>query len=212
MALTKAQRAEREELAAQGLKRCAACKDIKEHSEFNKDKTKWDGFQSYCSFCQSNKLAAYREDNQEKIRQQQLAYREANRDKERERMRKYREANRELERERVRKYNHARRDADPLWQRFHNGAKRARKAGCEIIPFNSKDLLAYWEVNSISSENCYYCNSEFNGFFHLDHKIPFSNGGHHSVDNLVPACAKCNTFKQSMTAEEFSTSISDVNQ
>lgn len=210
MGISKAKLAEREKLAAQGLKRCTKCKDVKEHSEFNKNKAMWDRLRSYCRICQSDKGAAHYKDNREKVLERHQQYRGANREQIREYRQEYYAANREQLLEYGRKYDHARRASDPLWGRIHKGAARARKLGCEVIPFNSKDLLSYWEVNNISSENCYYCNSEFNGFFHLDHKIPFSNGGPHSVDNLVPACARCNTLKQSKTAEEFAASISDV--
>ncbi len=210
MPISKAKLAEREELAEQVLKSCSICKEIKEHSEFHKAKETWDGLRSRCRICQSDKDAAYREANPEKIRECRRKYYAANLEKERERQRVYREANQDKVREMHSTHHRAKRASDPLWGRLRKGAARARKLGCEVIPFNSKDLLAYWEVNSISSENCYYCNSEFNGFFHLDHKIPFSNGGHHSVENLVPACPRCNTLKQSKTAEEFAASISDV--
>ncbi len=35
-------------------KRCTKCKRIKQHSEFQKDKTKKDGLQSYCKSCQKD--------------------------------------------------------------------------------------------------------------------------------------------------------------
>lgn len=35
-------------------KRCAKCKQIKQYSEFQKDKTKKDGLQSYCKSCQKD--------------------------------------------------------------------------------------------------------------------------------------------------------------
>lgn len=39
--------------------------------------------------------------------------------------------------------------------------------------------------------------------WHVDHKTPLSRGGDHSIENLVPACRKCNMAKMTMTANEF---------
>lgn len=204
MALTKAQRAEREELAAQGLKRCGKCEDVKQLGEFHKDKTKLDGLQSCCRICASDKNAAYREANLDKERERHLGYREANREQINERQREYQEANREQVRERARTYAHTRRAADPLWGRIQVGATRARKLGCEVITFNSEQLLAYWESTGIAIDQCIYCGGEFE---HLDHKIPLGKGGPHSVDNLVPACAFCNISKHNKDHSEFATTI-----
>jgi 5-methylcytosine-specific restriction endonuclease McrA len=33
------------------------------------------------------------------------------------------------------------------------------------------------------------------GRMHLDHVVPWSQGGTHSVENLVVSCAKCNLAK-----------------
>jgi Protein of unknown function (DUF1376)/HNH endonuclease len=49
---------------------------------------------------------------------------------------------------------------------------------------------------------CTYCGNE-SGPFDLDHKIPWSRGGEHSIDNLVVACASCNRSKGALTAEEW---------
>jgi 5-methylcytosine-specific restriction endonuclease McrA len=36
-----------------------------------------------------------------------------------------------------------------------------------------------------------------------DHVIPISRGGHHTADNIVPACRWCNTSKGDRTGEEY---------
>ncbi len=40
---------------------------------------------------------------------------------------------------------------------------------------------------------CAYC--QINDWEHLDHVVPRSRGGGHSIGNLVPACASCNMSK-----------------
>jgi hypothetical protein len=49
---------------------------------------------------------------------------------------------------------------------------------------------------------CRYCGS-FDGPFHLDHMMPWSRGGRHTVENLTVACESCNCSKGALTAEEF---------
>lgn len=49
---------------------------------------------------------------------------------------------------------------------------------------------------------CRYCGTE-SGQFHLDHRLPWSRGGKHSVENLCVACARCNYEKGALTVEEW---------
>jgi len=49
---------------------------------------------------------------------------------------------------------------------------------------------------------CVYCECH-EGPFDLDHKIPWSRGGKHTVDNLVVACQRCNRSKGALTTEEW---------
>jgi hypothetical protein len=43
---------------------------------------------------------------------------------------------------------------------------------------------------------CRYCGSK-EGPFHADHVYPYSRGGETSINNMVTACARCNTKKSS---------------
>jgi len=38
---------------------------------------------------------------------------------------------------------------------------------------------------------------------HVDHVIPRSRGGSDDIDNLVPACARCNLSKGARTLQEW---------
>lgn len=50
---------------------------------------------------------------------------------------------------------------------------------------------------------CYWCERPVNENYHLDHLIPLSRGGLHSVNNIVISCPKCNVTKNNKTPEEF---------
>lgn len=48
---------------------------------------------------------------------------------------------------------------------------------------------------------CVYCGSQLS--LSLDHVIPQSRGGAHTLDNLVTACRRCNSSKGARTPEEW---------
>lgn len=51
-------------------------------------------------------------------------------------------------------------------------------------------------------QRCVYCGSVA-GPFHLDHVMPWSRGGQHTVENMVVACQPCNSAKSDMTPAEW---------
>jgi 5-methylcytosine-specific restriction endonuclease McrA len=41
------------------------------------------------------------------------------------------------------------------------------------------------------------------GPLHADHRLPLARGGTNEIQNILPACARCNLRKHLMTEEEF---------
>lgn len=41
------------------------------------------------------------------------------------------------------------------------------------------------------------------GPLQVDHRIPLARGGSNSIDNILPACGRCNRRKHLMTEAEF---------
>ena len=80
-------------------------------------------------------------------------------------------------------------------------AKRKRKAllaGNGVYQISAKD----WRRELQRHNNrCFYCQSE--GVLTMDHVIPASRGGTHSIGNLVPACKSCNSSKRDRTIMEW---------
>jgi len=60
----------------------------------------------------------------------------------------------------------------------------------------------YGPVKAFGAQRCAYCLT-WTDNPHRDHVVPFSKGGSDSPDNLVPACASCNSKKHAMTLLEF---------
>lgn len=90
---------------------------------------------------------------------------------------------------------------DPLFLKLKDGVQRARVLAVPAV--SSEDLLAYWDANGILADHCYYSGVRLSGDWHLDHKVPLSRGGTHTVDNLVPCTPEVNMQKGRLTADEF---------
>lgn len=80
-------------------------------------------------------------------------------------------------------------------------AKRKRKAlvaDAGMFEVTPKD----WQrIVNRHDGRCFYCRKP--GPMTMDHVIPISRGGTHSVGNLVPACASCNCRKRHRTVMEW---------
>ena len=74
------------------------------------------------------------------------------------------------------------------------------------------------EIYGKTGGRCYYCGKglvnedllDWGGkvvttrhHWNVDHMTPVSRGGTNDNENLVPACVSCNSFKGTMTADEF---------
>lgn len=80
-------------------------------------------------------------------------------------------------------------------------AKRKRKAliaGAGVFVVSSRDWL---RLVRRYDGRCFYCKAD--GRMSMDHVIPISRGGRHSIGNLVPACVTCNSSKRNRTITEW---------
>lgn len=91
------------------------------------------------------------------------------------------------------------------WQRdfekrsHNNRVNRARRGGdCYVT------LEEWLEVLRRHNFRCVYCGIVLTKQNRsMDHKIPLIRGGNNEIENLVPACFKCNVRKSRMTYDEF---------
>lgn len=74
--------------------------------------------------------------------------------------------------------------------------KRRQAAGGQS--FSAAEWLALLAHHDGS---CAYCGSKV--LIEIDHRIPLSRGGSNLIDNILPACRRCNRRKHTMTEEEF---------
>lgn len=173
---------------------------------FNKSKTYADGLYLYCKIC----IKKYRDEKKEhtnivrRIKYAQNAdkinlknkekYKE-NSSKIKEYNRKWYASHKEYFSQKNKKYAKENKQSIYLKNR-----KRSKKLVGKNISQNQIDILL-----SQHEDKCFYCKIEIKAGFnlHLDHKIPLSRGGEHTIENLVPACKTCNLQKGIQTDEEF---------
>jgi 5-methylcytosine-specific restriction endonuclease McrA len=78
------------------------------------------------------------------------------------------------------------------YNKLVEGKRRANKKHNLTNSITVKELRDRIEF---FGNTCVYCQK--NPHQHLDHIIPLSKGGAHSIKNLAPSCAKCNLSKAS---------------
>jgi 5-methylcytosine-specific restriction endonuclease McrA len=207
------------------VKTCTGCKESKTLDCYGKKAASKDGLQSRCKLCIKLYSDKFRANNPEKVKESTRKFYAANKKKIAEKGKKYRLENREKEIERCRKYrkenpekrriavkNWQQNNAEKtkidskLWQlanpekvRYYANLRRSRKVTNGIYEISDKEIKRLYE------SPCFYCGS--NQRIQLDHVIPISKGGHHSIGNLVPACQKCNASKHNKFLTEWKASL-----
>lgn len=176
------------------IKVCSRCGESKPFSDFYKSKP------HTCKQCIKDKQAAYykrnsekiksyvkkwREENPEKCKHYHKEYAEKYSEKERERHRiKSKNIPREKQLERERRYGS--KYPEKIREKQHR--RRVRKRN------NGEFLILKKELRKILSMPCQNCGVKEN--ITLDHIIPISRGGRHSVGNLQALCRACNASKR----------------
>lgn len=80
--------------------------------------------------------------------------------------------------------------------------RRATQKRATVNPSGIKRMVIRWK--SEPSFVCYYCHRSFPTMvLHIDHVIPLSRGGKHSLDNLCRSCPSCNMSKNSKIPSQF---------
>lgn len=177
---------------------CTKCGEVKAVTEYHRDKRSPGGLRRQCKACRCSQTMEWWYDNQERQLQRHRDYVDANRDRVR-----------EIDNERYYRNRDERLD-------FALAITHARRAKAQGAEFDLAVTRA--ALRDLQGDRCHYCQCTMD-FVHtgrpwpsvkatVDHVIPISKGGAHSLDNAVLACWSCNSRKGSGDAEAFQDSIS----
>lgn len=171
-------------------KTCIKCGQTQPLDCFRPEKRNKDGKYPYCRYCEKAANKIYREKNRAKEAARKKAYRQANREKVAAYAKAFREANPELVARRFREWQLA----NPKKIKASGNRRRANKLDAKTFQVTAKDN------ERILAKPCIYCGAPSK---HIDHIIPLSRGGDHSLGNLVGACQACNLSKKDKTIMEW---------
>jgi len=178
---------------------CTKCKAEKSLVDFGKNKRKSDGLEPRCRDCVNQaSRERYRKDPKKRLAQTRKYHLE-HREWSKERLRAHHEANSvaRYERQKERLKDPKRRDKSRESARRSEARRRAvKKSGIA-------DFISMQEITSLIEDfnnSCYICTTEFGASIELqiDHYMPISKGGLHTLANLKPACSDCNRRKNAI--------------
>jgi 5-methylcytosine-specific restriction endonuclease McrA len=91
-------------------------------------------------------------------------------------------------------------DASPNRNAVRRAMHERRRARAVGAP-GAYSFVEWLDLVALNCGRCAYCGID--GPLHADHRIPLSRGGSNSIDNILPACRRCNLRKHTMTEAEF---------
>jgi 5-methylcytosine-specific restriction endonuclease McrA len=186
-------------------KTCTKCGQTKLRSAFHKQSTAKEGLTSRCKDCNNEASKGYRESNHEKVLELTKLWKQANSAKVADSRKRWKSENPISVSKSASRYyrkNTAKflalhqkwKIANPEKVVMSKAAYRSRKRNAKTFIVIYKDL---WHLKH---DPCFYCGGKPE---QIDHIIPLSRGGDHSIGNLLPACKKCNTSKNDKTIMEW---------
>ena len=181
------------------MKRCCTCGEVKETSMFNKDRSADDGFQHRCRACQSTihrdkRIAAgliVRGPKQTPEQRLALA-RDYNRLTNRSTIRRQDNYDAVLASERASRQRN---------KEKNRPAKNARQSARNRALADRTFTILPKELRRLYAQPCAECGAKDRQS--LDHRIPLSRGGRHSIGNLMTLCQPCNASKHARFLTEW---------
>lgn len=187
------------------MKKCGKCGSEKILNDFHNNKSKIDGKATECKACKKKQddiyrlknierckvyAKQYRQDNKQVLNEKKKIYIIDNKIDFQKRQHLWYERNKDKRKAEIVKYK----KEHPDQYRMYASCRRARKKGATVTRFSVKDIVdKYGEI-------CFYCKGSFE---QIDHYIPLSKDGLHTLENVRPSCAQCNLEKSNKLPEDF---------
>lgn len=173
---------------------CTSCHRTLPFDSFDKDKNASGGRRSQCKECRSSKMKKWYSDNRDRQAQRQ-----------RDRVADHPERIREQDSERYRRNKPKRLDL----AKEGSHRRRARKFGAPIV-----ETVTVGALRERDGDRCCYCGTPMSFSLAedhvyiplratIEHVVPLSLGGAHSMENAALACWQCNVRKGDRTVEEW---------
>lgn len=184
-------------------KACTKCGQIKNRLDFHKDKSRSDGLFPQCKICVNTRMLEYTREHAEENRAKSKAWYHANKDrayaskKARLAENKYETAAYQKNyriKNKTKSQSYARKYYQENKERFLDFGHRRRARMSDRRKVTKKEIIRLLE------QPCLYCGAPSE---HIDHIVPLSRGGRHSIGNLTGACASCNLSKGSKFITEW---------
>jgi 5-methylcytosine-specific restriction endonuclease McrA len=187
------------------MKKCSKCGYEKILDDFGNNKSKKDGKATECKECKSKQDAKYRKENEVYYKNYLKEYNQLNKQQLYEQKKKYIAANKIAHLERQHSWYEKNKDNvklrtsqykkdHPEQYQMYNNRRAARKKTAIVEKFTHQDVINKY------GDKCVYCGGNFD---EIDHYIPLSKGGSHTLDNVRPSCEHCNLTKSNKLPEDF---------
>lgn len=196
------------------MKKCTKCQQNKSILEFNKDKSKSDGYTSNCKFCRSLASSLYYRDNSRTIQGKRAVYNSNYRKKNKEKISNYQKKRYSENKQTYKELAHDR------YLKNKEHIKLQTKAWKERNPERAKEIVENWRIKNLHLKR-FYCATrrakklqatpkwadlerikEFYKScpkgYEVDHIVPLNNElvcGLHTMENLQYLTIKANREK-----------------
>ncbi len=189
---------------------CSKCKVEQDFYCFSKYKHAKDGISSICKVCRKiyyndnkEKLSLqkkeYRKENKEQIRLYGISYHIAHRVKHNINAIKYYQNNKEKMYKKAMEYSKTKKGKE-----IQKNKKYRRRSITQQGDVTTLQLM--WLKDN--AKVCYWCDYSLKKVkVHIDHYIPLSKGGEHTLSNLVVSCQRCNQQKCAKEPLKFANEI-----
>jgi 5-methylcytosine-specific restriction endonuclease McrA len=170
-----------------------------------KNKSKKDGLATECKDCKNSQDKKYRKEHADYYKEYNHKYNAENKDILSKKKTEYIANNKE--KHWTRQHNWYIKNIDtikirvseykkehPTQYQMYSNRRLARKRTIIIDIFTTQDIINKY------GNKCVYCDGLFE---EIDHYVPLSKGGSHTLDNVRPSCEHCNLIKSNKLPEEF---------